>query len=159
MNLKKKFSMPFFPCLSFIIICQFQIGKKKKPCTTYLHLTIIVHRLSTQLKKNTKCKEKNKSMCEGPTNKSTKIPKYFQNFLVSKRGSFGQISNQNGHKNYGQGIRVCFAKHTLSKHNLGRLGLKPRPGPLFFFFLGWIQPNPHGCAGPNQTSLVTGSDQ
>jgi len=28
---------------------------------------------------------------------------------------------------------VCFVKHTLSKHNLGRLGLKPRPDPLFFF--------------------------
>ena len=51
---------------------------------------------------------------------------------------FGQISNSNGHKNYGQGIRVCFAKHTLSKHTLGRLGLKPRPGLLLFssFFLG-----------------------
>jgi len=56
---------------------------------------------------------------------------------------------------------VCFAKHTLNKHNLGRLGLKPRFGPLsflFFFFsflfffagsnptnmgwagLGWTQP-------------------
>jgi len=31
---------------------------------------------------------------------------------------------------------VCFAKHTLSKHNLGRLGLKPRLGPLFLSFLG-----------------------
>jgi len=29
---------------------------------------------------------------------------------------------------------VCFAKHTFSKHNLSRLGLKPRLGPLFFFF-------------------------
>ena len=30
---------------------------------------------------------------------------------------------------------MCFAKHTLSKHNLSQLGLKPRLGPLFFFFL------------------------
>jgi len=36
---------------------------------------------------------------------------------------------------------VCFAKHTLNKHNLGRLGLKPRSGPLsFFFWLGLAQP-------------------
>jgi len=28
---------------------------------------------------------------------------------------------------------VCFAEHTFSKHNLGRLGLKPRPDQLFFF--------------------------
>jgi len=39
---------------------------------------------------------------------------------------------------HGKGIIVCFAKHTLSKHNLGRLGLRPRPGPLFFFnFFYW----------------------
>jgi hypothetical protein len=31
---------------------------------------------------------------------------------------------------------VCFAKHTLSKHNLSQLGLKPRLGPLFFFLFG-----------------------
>jgi hypothetical protein len=31
---------------------------------------------------------------------------------------------------------VYFAKHTLSKHNLSRLGLKPRLGPLFFFIFG-----------------------
>jgi len=30
---------------------------------------------------------------------------------------------------------VCFAKHTLNKHNLGRLGLKPRSGPLITFAL------------------------
>jgi hypothetical protein len=29
---------------------------------------------------------------------------------------------------------VCFAKHTLNKHNLGRLGLKPKSDPLSFFF-------------------------
>jgi len=30
---------------------------------------------------------------------------------------------------------VCFAKHTFHKHNLGRLGLKPRSGPLITFTL------------------------
>jgi hypothetical protein len=45
----------------------------------------------TLKKKN--IKKINKSSCEGPTNKLTKIPKYFWNFLISKRGSFGQISN------------------------------------------------------------------
>ena len=30
---------------------------------------------------------------------------------------------------------MCFAKHTLNKHNLGRLGLKPRSGPLITFTL------------------------
>jgi len=29
--------------------------------------------------------------------------------------------------------QTLFAKHTLTKHNLGRLGLRPRLGPLFFF--------------------------
>ena len=91
-------------------------------------------------------------MCQGPTNKSTKIPKYFWSFLISKRGLFGQISNQNGHKNYSQGIRVCFAEHTLSKHNLGRMGLKPRPGPILFLLLflrGWVQPNRIGWTTPS----------
>jgi len=35
---------------------------------------------------------------------------------------------------------VSFAKHTLSKHNLGRLSLKPRPGPFFFSF--WAGSSP-----------------
>ena len=43
--------------------------------------------------KKYKHKEKNKTKCEGPTNKSMKAPKYFWNFLLSKRGLFGQISN------------------------------------------------------------------
>ena len=64
----------------------------KKHCTTYLHLTVLVHRLSTYTK-NTKIKGKKNTKCEGPTNKSTKAPKYFWNFLLSKRGSFDQISN------------------------------------------------------------------
>ena len=98
---------------------------KNKHCTTYLHLTVIVHRLSTSTK-NTNTKKKNKTKCEGPTNKPTMVPNIFWNFLLSKRGSFGQISNSNGHKNYGQGIRVCFAKHTLSKHTFGPTGPTPR---------------------------------
>ena len=143
--------MSFSFCLSFIIICPFQM-EIKRHCMTDLHLTVIVNRLSTQLKKvqNAK-KKKKKSKCEGPTNKSTKIPKYFWNFQISEKGSFGEISNQNGHKNYGQGIRVCFAKHTLSKHNLGRLGLKPRTNQTSFFFRrgGWVQPNHIGCIKPS----------
>jgi len=52
---------------------------------------------------------------------------------------------------------VCFAKHTFNKHNLGRLGLKPRLDPLFFsFFLGTgLSPPSMGWAGPSQTSRVT----
>jgi hypothetical protein len=38
---------------------------------------------------------------------------------------------------------VCFAKHTLSKHNLGRLGLKPKPDPLLFSF--WAGSSPAIC--------------
>ena len=41
---------------------------------------------------------------------------------------------------------MCFAKHTLSKHNLGRLGLKPRPDPLFFFSF-WAGSSPAMQAG------------
>jgi hypothetical protein len=82
--------------------------------------------------------KKNKTKCEGPTNKPTKVPNIFWNFLLSKRDSFGQISNSNGHKNYGQGIRVCFAKNTLSKHTFGptRPKTQTRPTP-FFLGGGW----------------------
>jgi len=57
---------------------------------------------------------------------------------------------------------VCFAKHILNKHNLGRLGLKPRPGPLFFFWgggLGRAHPVWAGLdpTGPTQ-SLAQASD-
>jgi hypothetical protein len=41
-------------------------------------------------------------------------------------------------------IRMCikimakaYVKTTFNKHNLGRLGLKPIPGPLFFLFSFW----------------------
>jgi hypothetical protein len=103
-------------------------GSKKNHCTTYLHLTVIVHRLST-FTKNTNTKKKNKTKCEGPTNKSTKAPNIFGIFCYRKGVCLVKYQIR-------MGIRVCFAKHTLSKHNLGRLGLKPGPGPLFFFSFG-----------------------
>ena len=59
-------------------------------------------------------------MREGTINKSMKIPKYFLNFLISKGGSFGQISTQKENKIHGKGTRVCFSKHTLNKHSLGK---------------------------------------
>ena len=48
--------------------------------------------------------------------------------------SLETIKNSNWHKNYGQGIRVCLAKHTLSKHTFGptRPKAQTRPTPLFF---------------------------
>jgi len=51
---------------------------------------------------------------------------------------------------------VCFAKHTLSKHNLGWLGLKPRPSPLFFVLGAGSSPTNMGLVGPSRPSLVTG---
>jgi hypothetical protein len=42
---------------------------------------------------------------------------------------------------------VCFAKQTLSKHNLVQLGLKPISSPLNFFLLGWIWLNASGLSG------------
>jgi len=54
---------------------------------------------------------------------------------------------------------VCFAKYILSKHNLGWLGLKPRPGPLFFLGLDQAQPVWAGLdpVGPAR-SLAQASD-
>ena len=51
---------------------------------------------------------------------------------------------------------MCFAKHTLSKHNLGWLGLKPRPSPLFFVLGAGSSPTNMGWVGPSRPSLVTG---
>jgi hypothetical protein len=53
---------------------------------------------------------------------------------------------------------MCFTKHTLNKHNLGRLGLKPRSGPLSFFFWGglglaqptWVGLDPAWSLAPSQ---------
>ena len=56
---------------------------KKKHYTTYLHLTVIVYRLSTSTK-NTNTKKKNKTKCEGLTNKSTKAPNIFGIFYYRK---------------------------------------------------------------------------
>jgi len=48
---------------------------------------------------------------------------------------------------------VCFAKHTLSKHTLGRLGLKPRPSLLLFSSFFWgLSPAQPAWAGLDSTS-------
>jgi hypothetical protein len=96
-------------------------------------------------KKNKSQKKKNKIKRKEPINKSMKIPKYFRNFLILKWGLFNHILKWKRNKIYGQSIRVCFAKHTLSQHNLGRLGQKPGPGPLFF--LHWAGSSPAVRAG------------
>ena len=57
--------------------------KVKKHCTTYLHLTIIVHRMSISIKKY-KHKEKNKTKCMGPINKSTQASNIFGIFCYRK---------------------------------------------------------------------------
>jgi len=82
MNLKKKFSMSFFLFILHYYL-SFLDGSKKKHCTIYLHLTVIIHRLSTSTKKY-KHKEKNKTKCEGPTNKSTKALNIFGIFCYRK---------------------------------------------------------------------------
>ena len=76
--------------------------------------------------------------------------------MLLKRGSFGQILNQNGHKNYGQDIRVCFAKHTLSNTQFGSARPKAQTRPIFFFF--WAGSSPamrerftHAC---NSNQLI-----
>ena len=50
---------------------------------SYLRLTVIVHRLSTSIK-NTNRKKKNKTKCEGATNKSMKAPNIFRIFCYRK---------------------------------------------------------------------------
>ena len=67
--------MPFFSCLSFIIICHFLDGSKKT-----LHDIFAFNSFSSQIEhiyKKYKHKGKKNTKCEGPTNKSTKAPKYF----------------------------------------------------------------------------------
>jgi hypothetical protein len=71
-------------------------------------------------------------MHEKSKNKCTKVSKYFGNFLISKRIYLVKYQNRRGIKKYSHGIRVCFAKHTLGKHGLGRMGLSPDPAHLFF---------------------------
>jgi hypothetical protein len=73
--------MPFFLLFILYYYLPFLDGSKKKNCTTYLHLTVIVHRLSTSTK-NTNTKKKTK--CEGLTNKSTKAPNIFRIFCHRK---------------------------------------------------------------------------
>jgi hypothetical protein len=41
--------------------------------------------------------------------------------------------NKRGIKIHWQDIRVCFAKHTIIKSSLVKLGLGPRPGPFPFY--------------------------
>jgi len=53
---------------------------------------------------------------------------------------------------------VCFVKHTLSKQDLRRLGLRPRPNHSFFFIeLDLAQP--YNWVGYSQHNLVAGLDQ
>jgi len=86
---KNEFEEEIFYVIFFLFILYYYLpfldgSKKKKHCMSYLRLTVIVHRLSTSIK-NTNTKKKNKTKCEGPTNKSTKTHKYFWNFLILKR--------------------------------------------------------------------------
>jgi hypothetical protein len=50
---------------------------------TYLHLTVIVHRLSTSTK-NTNTKKKNKTKCEGPQINQRR-PQIFLEFYVIEK--------------------------------------------------------------------------
>ena len=83
-----------------------------------------------------------------------KVSKYFRNFLISKETYLVKYQNKRDIKKYDNGIRVCFAKHTLSKQSLGRMGLEPRPGPFLFFTLGWFQPSHMGWARPGPARLL-----
>jgi hypothetical protein len=59
-------------------------GSKKNHCTTYLHLTVIVHRLST-FTKNTNTKKKNKTSARGPQINQQR-PQIFLEFSVIEKG-------------------------------------------------------------------------
>jgi len=83
---KNEFEEENFYVIFFLFILYYYLpfldGSKKKHCTIYLHLIVIVHKLSTSTK-NTKT-EKNKTKCEGPTNKSMKAPNIFGIFYYRK---------------------------------------------------------------------------
>jgi len=68
-----------------------------------------------------------------------------------------KYQTRNGHKNYDQGIRVCFAKQTLSKHTFGPAGPKAqtRPTPLFFREGAKSSPAHMGWVRLSRPSLVT----
>jgi hypothetical protein len=56
-------------------------------CTTNLCLTVKVHKLSTEQKKNkTQTEKRKKTKCEGPTNKSTKDIQIFLEFSDIEKG-------------------------------------------------------------------------
>jgi hypothetical protein len=57
---------------------------KKKHCTTYLHLTVIVNRLSTSTK-NTNTKKKIKQNVRGPQINQRR-PQIFLEFFVIEKG-------------------------------------------------------------------------
>jgi len=84
--------MPFFFLFILYYYLPFLDGKKKA-----LHNIFAFNSNSPQIehiaKKNYKT-QKEKSKCEEPTNKTMKILKYFWNFLISKWGSFDQISTR-----------------------------------------------------------------
>jgi hypothetical protein len=81
-------------------------------CTTNLCLTVKVHKLSTEQKKKNKTqKEKRKKQsARGPQINQQKISKFFWNFLISKKDSFGQISKQNRDKNTWQRHKGVFCR-------------------------------------------------
>jgi len=86
---KNKFEEEIFYIIFFLFILYCYLSfldgskKKKKHCTKYLHLTVIVHRLSTSTK-NTNTKKKNKTKYEGPANKPTKASNIFGIFCYWK---------------------------------------------------------------------------
>jgi hypothetical protein len=51
---------------------------------------------------------------------------------------------------------MCFAKHTFSQPNLGRLDLRPRPNPLFFLkpWVGSSQTVEFGLDPSNPAQLL-----
>jgi hypothetical protein len=80
-------------------------------CTTNLCLTVKVHKLSTEQKKNkTQTEKRKKQSARGSQINQQKISKFFWNFLISKKGSFGQISKQNMDKNTWQKHEGVFCR-------------------------------------------------
>jgi hypothetical protein len=83
MNLKKKFSMSFFFLFILYYYLPFLDGSKKKHCTTYWHLTVIVHRLITSTK-NTNTKKKIKQSARGPQINQRRPQLFFGIFCYRK---------------------------------------------------------------------------
>jgi len=85
----QKIEEEFFYAIFFLFTLYFCLpfldGSKRNVAQQILHLTSNDQQIEYIWQKKYETQRKKKTKREGPINKSTKIPKYFWNFLILKR--------------------------------------------------------------------------